>query len=62
MIGIVNLIEPRADLGRIVDVLVRQRLCNDHAAGSMHREMQFVPCRARLRANRAPTWWIKSDG
>ena len=28
-----NPIEQRADLGRIVDVLIRQRLCHDHAAG-----------------------------
>jgi hypothetical protein len=55
MIGIVNLIEPQADRGQVVDVLIRQRLCHDHAAGSIHREMQIAPRRARLRANRAPT-------
>jgi hypothetical protein len=40
---IVSLIEQRADLGRIVDVLIRQRLCHDHAAGSIDRQMQLAP-------------------
>jgi hypothetical protein len=31
----VDLIEQRADLGRIVGVLIRQCLCHDHAAGSI---------------------------
>jgi hypothetical protein len=39
---IVTLIEPRADLGRIVDVLIRQRLRHDHVAGRIHRQMQLA--------------------
>ncbi|MDD2878657.1 MAG: hypothetical protein PHT60_16020 [Acidiphilium sp.] len=37
------LIEQRADLGRIVDVLIRQRLRHDHAAGSVDCQMQISP-------------------
>jgi hypothetical protein len=47
---IVNLIEPRADLGRIVDGLIRQRLCHDPAARSIDRQMPLAPRPARLRA------------
>jgi hypothetical protein len=42
--------EQRADLGRIVDVLIRQRLCPDPAARSIDRQEQLAPRPARLRA------------
>jgi hypothetical protein len=47
---IVNLIEQQADLGRIVRVLIGQRLRHDHAAGCINRQMQLAPRPARLRA------------
>src|ERR1700761_8386552 len=46
---IINLIEQRADLGRVVYVLIRQRLCHDQAAGSIDRQMPLAPRPARLR-------------
>jgi len=48
--GIVNLIEQRAYLGRIIRILIRQPLRHDHAAGGIDRQMQLAPCPARLRA------------
>jgi hypothetical protein len=46
---IVDLIEERADLGRIIRILIRQRLCHDHAVRRVHRQMQLAPRPARLR-------------
>jgi hypothetical protein len=47
---IVDLLEQRPDLGWIIGVLIRQRLRHDHAAGSIHRQMQLAPRPARFGA------------
>ena len=46
---IVNLIQQRRYLGRIVGILIRQRLRHNHAAGGINRQMQLAPLTARLR-------------
>jgi hypothetical protein len=46
----VNLIEQRADLGRIIRILIRQRVRHDHAVRRVHRQMQLAPFPARLHA------------
>jgi hypothetical protein len=40
----------RADLGRIVGILIGRHLRHDHAAGSIDRQMQLAPFPARLGA------------
>ena len=47
---IVNLIEQRRYVRRIISVLIREGLRHDHAAARIHRQMQFAPFPARLRA------------
>jgi hypothetical protein len=46
---VVNLIEQRPDLGRIIRVLIGQRLRHDRAAGGVNRQMQLAPRLARFR-------------
>ena len=46
----VNLIKQRADLGRIVGVLVREGLRNYRAVVGIDRQMEFAPFSTRLRA------------
>ncbi len=46
----INSVEQRRHLGWVVDVLIRQGLCHDHAADGIDRQMQFAPCPARLHA------------
>ena len=46
---VVNLIEQRPDLGRIVRVLIGQRLRHDRAADGVNRQMQLAPRPARFR-------------
>ena len=41
--GIVNLIKQRADLGRVIRILVGQRLRHNHAGRRIHRQMQLAP-------------------
>src|ERR1700721_2735616 len=60
---IVNLIQQRRYLRRIVRILIRQRLRHNHAAGGINRQMQLSPFPARLRTmlrlqplTRSVTW------
>ena len=46
---IVNLIQQRCYLRRIVRILIRQRLRYNHAAGDINRQMQPSPFLTRLR-------------
>src|SRR3954468_22628573 len=46
---LVNLIKQRPDLGRVVGILIRQRLRHDQAAGGIDCQMQLAPRPARLR-------------
>jgi hypothetical protein len=46
---VVNLIEQRPDLGRIVRVLIGQRLRHERAAGGVNRQMQLAPRPAPFR-------------
>src|SRR3954452_2010006 len=45
-----SLIEQRADLGRIVGVLVREGLRNYRAVVGINSQMEFAPFATRLRA------------
>jgi len=44
---VVNLIQQWRHLRRIVSVLTRKYLRNDHAAACIHRQMPFAPFPAR---------------
>jgi hypothetical protein len=46
---ILNLIQQRRDPRRIVRILIRQRLCHNHAAGGVNRQIKLSPFPARLR-------------
>jgi hypothetical protein len=54
---IANLIEQRADLARIIDVMISQRLCHNHAGSTAAARSENYLMR-RARALRRGVWSI----